>query len=167
MTYQPLKTKTARSRSFGFIAVGVLLWMTAGIITKFAGFFQLGAIALIVVGVWYLTRYELSDFRYILEDDDFIIYRTQGARDAKVCHIALAKGKALFRLADEPKFEQKYGKTVSRFNYCQNPEKNTVWVLLFADGDRLIEVRFEPDETFVNAMQKAMNGDMEGLGFVM
>lgn len=173
MTYCPSDNGKARKISFIFMVVAILLWMTTSIEYRFRALVQIVSIVLIVIGLQLLTRYGLSMFRYVLERDDnggtdFMIFKKQGSRDAKVCHVALSKVEALFKLTDDPKFEEKYGKTANRFNYCQNIGKDCQWVMLFRDGESLIEVRFEPDEKMVGAIKARIGAEFEnGRSFAM
>ena len=151
----------------------VLLWMTSSIGFSFSAVVQIAAIALMVVGLQILIRFGLSKFRYVLEDGDdgttdLMIFKSQGSREAKVCHVALTKVEAIFKLTDEPEFQKKYGKTSNRFNYCQNMGKEFQTILLFRDGENLIEVRFEPDKTMLEAIKSRIGGSENGgRGFAM
>ena len=172
MTCIPKENKKARKISFVFMVFAVLLWMTSALDFAFSAVVQIIAIALMVVGLQILIRFGLSKFRYVLEDDDsgdtdLLVFKTQGNREAKVAHVALSKVMALFKLTDEPDFQKKYGTTANRFNYCQNMGKDAQWVLLFADGEKLIEVRFEPDEAMIQTINSRIGQGGDGRGFVM
>lgn len=173
MTYCPTDDGKARKRSFIIMVFAVLLWMTSAFEFRFRAVVQLLAIALIVVGLQILTRYGLSQFRYVLEDGDdgdcdFMIFKKQGSREAKVCHVALSKVEEVFKLTDEPNFEEKFGKTANRFNYCQNMGKDIQWILLFRDGESLIEVRFEPNDKMVSELVRRLGKKSDGgHGFAM
>ena len=173
MTCIPKENGKARKISFVFMVFAVLLWMTSALEFSFRAVVQIAAIALMVVGLQILIRFGLSKFRYVLEDDDsgdtdFLIFKAQGSREAKVAHVALSKVKAILKLTDEPDFQKKYGTTANRFNYCQNMGKDAQWLLLFSDGDNLIEVRFEPDEEMVAAINNRIGtADVGGRGFAM
>ena len=172
MTCMPKENGKARKISFVVMVLAVLLWMTSALEFAFRAVVQVVAIGLMVIGLQILIRFGLSKFRYVLEDDDsgdtdLLIFKAQGSREAKVAHVALSKVKALFKLTDEPDFQKKYGSTANRFNYCQNMGKEAQWVLLFADGEKLIEVRFEPDEAMISAINSRIGGGGDGRGFVM
>ena len=173
MTYIPKENGKARKISFIIMVFAVLLWMTSAFEFAFRAVVQIAAIGLMVVGLQILIRYGLSKFRYVLEDGDdgttdLMIFKSQGSREAKVCHVALTKVEAIFKLIDEPEFQKKYGKTANRFNYCQNMGKENQWILLFCDGENLIEVRFEPNDAMVSEINKRIGTtDVDGRGFAM
>lgn len=160
MTYKPSQTTTARSRAFVFMAAGVFLWLLSSLkLPVVSALLQLAALAMAVVGLQYLIRFSLSEYRYVIDDLDdgsseLLIFRKQGSRDIKVAHIELSKVKAVVRLADSPDIKSKYGATTNRFNYCQNPGKAGQWVILYRDGEDFIELRFEPDDAFAAELRK-------------
>ena len=50
----------------------------------------------------------------------------------------------------------------------KNMGKDVQWLLLFSDGDKLIEVRFEPDDGMVAAISNRIGtADSVGRGFAM
>lgn len=177
MTCIPKQNKNAKRSSFALLIGALIVWMISSLEIPGRSIIQLAAVVLAVVGLQLLVRYVLSEYRYVLEDDDdgsadFIIYKKQGSRDAKVCHVSLSNTIAVFRLSDKPEYQSEYGRTSNRFNYCQNMEKSDVCVLIFRDGEKLIEVRFEPDEAFVAALGQRLAapcdpGASETGGFTM
>ncbi|MCI8388302.1 MAG: hypothetical protein HFE63_07565 [Clostridiales bacterium] len=173
MTYKPQQNNRSKNTAFVLLIGAVVVWAISSFVSVGGAFIQLAAIVIAVVGIQIFVRYSLSEFRYILEDDDdgdtsLLIYKRQGAREMKVCHVSLGKTVAVFKLNSMPDFQKKYGTTSNRFNYCQNMGKDNMYVLIFRDGEKLIEVRFEPDEAFAAEMQKRMAvGEDDGRGFVM
>lgn len=178
MTYKPTASKKQRILSALFVVFSVAIWTLAslnynGYELPFKGLIQIAAITMMVCGIQLMVRYSLSEFRYILEDlddgnTDFLVYKRQGERDVKVCHVSIGSVVALFKYGDEPDFQKKYGKTANRFNYCQNLGKENMYVLLYRDDDKLIEIRFEPDEAFVNAIKQRIPSQTGGnMNFVM
>lgn len=173
MVYLPKENGKARKVSFAVIVFAVLLWMISALEFKFHAVVQVISVGFMVVGLQILIRYVLSAFRYVVEYSDdgsavLLIFKGQGSREAKVCHVALDRVVALFKLTDLPKFQEKYGTTANRFNYCQNMGKDAQWVLLFRDGERIIEVRFEPDEAMIGMINSAIGvGEQSGRGFAM
>lgn len=159
MTYIPKENKKSRRISFAFMLMGVLLWMISSLDFRLRIIVQLAAVGMMVAGLQIMLRYVLSEYRYVLEDDDYgdtdlLIFKSQGSREIKVAHIELSKVTAIFRLSDEPDFEKKRGKTTNRFNYCRNPGREVQWILLYFDGEDTIEVRFEPDDAMVKAIER-------------
>lgn len=173
MVYLPKENGKSRKISFIFMVAAVLLWMLSGLQFKFYAIFQIIAIAFMVVGLQILIRFVMSDFRYVVEFDDdgegdLLIFKSQGNREVKVCHVALSKVTAVFKLTDKPNFQEEYGKTANRFNYCRNMGKENQWILLFRDGEKLIEVRFEPNREMFELIEKEIGGEnSNGRGFVM
>lgn len=166
MTCIPKENKKSRRIAFACMMLGILLWMISSLDFRLKVLVQLAAVGVMVVGLQFLLRYVLSEYRYVLEDDDYgdtdlLIFKAQGSRETKVAHIELSKVTALFRLADEPDFENKYGKTNNRFNYCRNPGRDVQWVMIYCDGEDRIDVRFEPDEAMVGAIRKKIPAPQE------
>ncbi|MBQ8508842.1 MAG: hypothetical protein IJ493_02935 [Clostridia bacterium] len=172
MTYRPKQNGAAKKVAFLLLLIGILIMMISSLDIPLRAVLQIIAILCVVVGLQYLTRYVLSDFRYVLEDNDdgsadLLIFKAQGQREAKVAHVALNRTVAFFKRDTLKDYQAKYGKTSHRFNYCQNPDKAVEWLLIFKDGEDLIEVIFEPDAAFVNEMNKRIGSGGDGMNFVM
>ncbi len=172
MTYQPIKNGKARRTSFIWLLCGILVTMASGAL-PYAGLFQLAGIVCVVVGTAFLVRYVLSDFVYQIDDrddgaSDFLVYKKQGQREMKVCHIDLAKAVDILPRADMKAYAAEHGRTKQRFSYTQNPGRAAEQVLLFQDGGEVVEVIFEPDAAFLAEVKKRIgSGGGSGLGFIM
>ncbi len=166
MTYKPTPSKKQRVLSALFVVFSVVVW-TLGSLSyngqelPYRGLIQLAAIMMMVCGLQVMVRYALSEFRYILEDkddgnSDLLIYKRQGERDVKVCHISLYSVVTLFKFGEITDYQSIYGKIDNRFNYCQNMGKENMYLILYRDDDKLIEIRFEPDKEFADEIKRRL-----------
>jgi hypothetical protein len=154
----------AKHLSLLFTITGFVLAMISEIF-PYKSIFQLVALGLIVVGVQLLVRYVLTDFRYIIDDKDdgtadLIIFKRQGKREAKVCHVGMANVTDIFK-----KGEKKLPSD-NRFNYCRNLT-DEAWVILMRDGEKTTELYIEPDAAFLGALRERAGIGESGMGFVM
>ena len=164
MTYIPKPQKKAQNLSLLFILTGFVLAMISEIF-PYKFIFQLVAVALIGAGIQLLTRFVLTDFRYIIDDKDdgtadLIIYKRQGRREAKVCHVGMANVIEIFKKGE------KNVPSNRRFNYCRNLTEDA-WVVHLRDGEKTTEVWIEPDAAFLQAMQARAGIGDAGDSFVM
>ena len=164
MTYIPQMQGRAKHLSLLFTLTGFVLAMISEIF-PYKSIFQLIALGLIVVGVQLLVRYVLTDFRYILDDkddgtSDLIIYKRQGKREAKVCHVNMANVIDIFKKGE------KQVPSNNRFNYCRNLT-DEAWVILLRDGEKTTEVLIEPDAAFLGALQARAGTGEAGQAFTM
>ena len=166
MTYKPTPSKKQRVLSALFVVFSVVVW-TLGSLSyngqelPYRGLIQLAAIMMMVCGLQVMVRYALSEFRYILEDKengdtDLLIYKRQGERDTKVCHVSLYNVITLFKYGEIADYQSRYGKVDNRFNYCQNMGKENMYLILYRDDDKLIEIRFEPDKEFADEIKRRL-----------
>ena len=164
MTYIPQMQGRAKHLSLLFTLTGFVLAMISEIF-PYKSIFQLVALGLIVVGVQLLVRYVLTDFRYIIDDRDdgtadLIIFKRQGKREAKVCHVGMAN------VTDIYKKGEKKLPSDNRFNYCRNLT-DEAWVILMRDGGKTTEMLIEPDAAFLSALRERAGIGESGMGFVM
>ncbi len=153
MTCKPIKNEKVRTKAFFITAGGVLIWMLSGLGLPGAAAIQLVSIVVLVIGLQYLTRFALSDYSYTIDDLDdgtseLHIYKTQGRRTSRVALVELSSVTDFFPRELNPDYRKSRPEIKNRFNYCQNPSKSVQWILLFNDGERVLEVIFEPDEPF-------------------
>ena len=172
MTFEPKAKKSGRVLAFLLILGGLLIFLITSFPIPYRGVAQMLAIALIVAGLFVTVRYVLCEFRYLLDEreeggTDLIIWKIQGQKQIKVCHISLARAEACFLLTDKPDFEKKYGRTNRRFNHCRNLGKAGQYVLLYRDGDELIEIRIECDAAFANEINHRLGKGDGGISFTM
>lgn len=159
MIYVPEKQKTARYAAFLSIIAGFVI-MTISYGISYQMFFQVVALTLVIIGVFLLVRYVLSEFRYIIDDRDdgtcdFLVFKKQGKNDVKVCHISLSSVEDVYR------FGAKKVKSDTRFGYNQNITDDK-YVLLVEDGSKRTEVIIEPDEIFLREIKKRIGGPVVG-----
>lgn len=151
MEYTVPKNKKALFFSFDFMLLGIILAMIS---KKFpySWLFQLLGIASIVLSIQLLVRFVLSDYRYSITDlddgsSDFVIYKTQGKRTVKVCHMSLSLVEGIYKSGE------KKPQVKSRYNYVQNINAKSVSIV-FVDGEELVEVIIESDERLLKEITK-------------
>jgi len=164
MTYIPKKDKKASNLSLALILAGIVIAAVSQFF-PYRSLIQLAAIVPIVIGIQLLVRFSLSDLRYIIDDredgnSDLIIYKKQGKREAKVCHISISNLIEAF-----PRGMKKVDSN-NRFNYCQNMT-DRIWVLWFRDGEKSLEVLLQPDEAFLEALKSRAADGEDHISFAM
>lgn len=158
MIYAPKQDKTARWQSLLFIITGFALMMFSSFV-PYRAVYQVLALLTVVVGIFILVRYVLSEFRYIIDDrddgnSDFIVYKKQGKNDVKVCHISLFNVEEIYRHGD------KKVKSDNRYAYNQNITHEK-YVLLTREGEKIIEIIIEPDKYFLEQIKKRAGSGMK------
>lgn len=164
MNYSPKQTPKARRLALLFLLTGLVLMMLAGVL-PYGSVIQIVGLALIVVGIQLTVRWVLPEFRYLLNDRDdgaseLIIFKKTGKNEIKVAHVSLSAIVEIF------KYKEKKADSDNRYNYCRNLTDDA-HVLLMRDGEKTVEIIFEPDGEFLRAVRDRMGvggGDMK---FVM
>ncbi len=132
---------------------------------EYAWIFQLISASVIVAGIQLLVRFVLSDYKYCLEDlddgsSDLIIYKAQGSKKIKVCHMSLSNAQKIIRQGDRASDVSK------RYNYVQNIGCQS-YSILFLDGDLWIEVIIEADSPFISEIERRIGTGDGNISFAM
>lgn len=164
MNFIPTKNKKASNLSFGFIITGIILAAVSGFLV-YSWLFQLIGVLISVAGIQILVRFVLTDFKYCIDDlddgnSDFIVFKKEGRRDLKVCHISLSTAE---KVIGSDKKEMTVSK---RYNYVQNIGSPSASII-FLDGDSYIEVIIEYDERFISELKKRIGVGDGGISFAM
>lgn len=164
MIYVPEKDGKAKKLAFGFMLIGISLFCV-GSTMSLKWIPQVVGLVMIVTGLQFLTRFVMSDFRYIIEDSDdggadLLVFKKQGRSDVKVCHVSL------FYVTDVYRHSEKKQKCDKVYSYVQNSGVDG-WSVIYEDGDRLCEVIIEADEVFVDAIRQRIGKDGDGTKFAM
>lgn len=161
MTYIPTPKASIRRIAFSLIIVGILMWMASSIVIDAKWLFQLAAIVMVGFGIFVTVRYVLPEYKYIIDDESgaFLIIRTMGKNEIKVCHLSFDQITAVTVDHDG---NQKYS---ARYNYCRNPGKGSY--IIFRDGDNSALITFEPDGKFAEELSKRIGNKGDGRRFAM
>jgi len=132
MIYQPKKdTKKASVTTVLMFGAGGTMYFIGELVNSFRMFFQFSALILIAYGMMLMSRYLLTDHRYVISDIDspggemsFSIIKVSGKRENVMANFDFSSVYA-FEQVSLKEFEAKHGKVNKVYNYCQNyrPEK--------------------------------------------
>ena len=124
-----------------FIAVTVLFAMgETQILTR--AFWQGMGFLVFCVCVFLITKFGFYEYKYILSDDGFVIIKTVGNKDTKVCHLDLDTIVAVLK-PDEWKEEKKIRRITAIYNYNASVSPDEYYVVLFELDGKVSAVKFE------------------------
>lgn len=110
---------------------GGTMYFIGEFVQSFRMFFQFSALILIAFGVFLMSRYLLTDHRYVVSDIEkrdgemsFSVIRITGKRENIMANFNFTSIYA-FEQVSLKEFEKRHGRVNKVYNYCQNyrPEK--------------------------------------------
>lgn len=111
---------------------------------------QLISLLLIVVGLYALIRFGMTEMIYFVSDSQFGVTKVTGNKSKELCCLSLSTAVAV---CDANEYKQKYAKTVShRYDYHQNMFSTTYFYVCEFNG-KYAAVRFEPNEQFLSILK--------------
>ena len=110
---------------------------------------QLSAVVLLLLFVQITTKFLLTQYEYVLEDDTLYLSSRQGKRLKNLGGIPITKRCILLERTKETKAATP--RTAKRFSYCQNLFPAKSYELVSRDGEGLSLI-FEPDEALVTLL---------------
>ena len=127
MIYQPKKDTTKASiTTLSLFGAGGLIYFLGEIVQTFRMLFQFSALIMFAVGVYLMSRYLLTDHRYVVSDIErrdgkvsFSVIRITGKRENIMANFEFSSVYA-FEQISLMEFEAKHGKVNKVYNYCQN-----------------------------------------------
>ena len=138
-----------------FFAAAALLLISVFVRGKaeFRVIYELSAVIFATVGVQVTTRFILSDYVYILDKTDFIIYKINGRKSTQICNIPLDTASGVTIKSPE-KSKKSFRKAMAvRKNFCQNMFPAKPCEYIFEYGGKTSAVTFDADENFIKEMQ--------------
>ncbi len=133
---------------FSVIAV---LFSLAAVPVINAGIWQFLALILFVFSTLILSKFYLSEYTYVITDNEFLIYKRTGEKSVKVCHIDNFSIVALYSLK-EWKSEKKNRQITGVYNYNASIRPARYYALVFDLGSRKSAVLFEPSDEIRDAV---------------
>jgi len=127
MYYVPKKQpKIAGILSVALYGVAAALYVIGEFFTPRL-LYQLFALVFVAVGLFFTSRYILTDYKYVIKDIDakgeeasFSIVRLSGKREAIVANFDIISVYALEKCRKSSDFEAKHGKVTKIYNYTSN-----------------------------------------------
>ena len=107
-----------------------------------------------------LSKFYLSEYTYILTDDEFVIYKKTGSKNVKVCHLDLFSVKAIYT-DKEWKKEKNNRQITSVYNYNASIRPDKFSTIVFDMGTCFEAVLFEPSEEMKEAFLTFIHGQRE------
>ena len=156
MYYIPKKIpKAAGLISVGFYGAAAVFYVL-GEFLKPRLAFQLPALVLIALGVFFTSRYILTDYKYVLKDIErkgeevtLTVVRVNGKRETVVASFDLLDAYAFEKCKTNTEFEQKHGKVDKIYNYVSNLFSEERHMLAFTFNGKKVALTIELCPEFV------------------
>ncbi len=157
MIYTPIKRpKKAAYTAAASIIFATALYTAGEFVPAGKMLFQLSALGLLAFGIMLISRYLLTDYKYVITDSDrigkepsFTVIKISGKREIPVVNFDFVSVYECHRCKNTAEFEKKCGKVNKVLNYCSNYraddrfavaiEFNGNKVLIFIEADHIFE----------------------------
>lgn len=108
--------------------------------------------AVVLVALYYMIRYSLTEIEYELGADTLTVIKTTGRRRVVAGTLDLAETLAFIPKSEFKKNKSRYGNIDKSFNYRQNPTGESM-IYIFRFSGLIAMIDFEPNAPFVEAMR--------------
>ncbi len=127
------------------VAVVCLVFMMIGIGNQMV--FQLTFLAAAVFMVFFFTRFLSVSYTYTLNYTDHLFLVTQkvGRRLTVLCRLEMT---AMYRVRPYTAEDDLEKRRTDRYSYCVNLRPESSYLVFFNDGEHVVSVRLELDDTF-------------------
>lgn len=166
MIFQPKKdAKKASMITVLLFAAGGTMYFIGEFVSGFRMFFQFSALALIAFGIYLMSRYLLTDHRYVISDierrgDDvtFSVVRVTGNRENVMASFDFADVYAFGQISLK-EFEKKHGRVNKVYNYCQNFRPKAPYRMGIEFNGMKIVLVIEADEALAKEIKDRLAED--------
>ncbi len=146
--YVPKRLKRSVIWSFIGVFFGALMFGMSYFINTYKSIAQLIAFVFFVFGIYIACRYSLISYYYILDGENFRIFKVNGKKQTEVGNLSLRTGKYLKRTAEM----KKRPPVRVKYNFSRNFAPADEYVYAFDWNGAAAEIIFEPNEEFAKMM---------------
>ncbi len=156
MIYYPKKQpKTATLWTVAAIFSAALFYTLGELGIGYRAVFQCSALLLFAVAILLMSRYLLTDYKYVISDASsasdnvkFVIIKVSGKREVEMAKYDMTEIYAAGRFGSVKAFEAAHGNVNKYFNYCTNlAPKNSFFMAMTFNGMKIL-FRIECDAAF-------------------
>lgn len=146
--------------------ISVLLYAGAAVLFIISSFFapklayQLGALVFISIGIFFTSRYILTDYKYVIKDIEragdevkFSIIKVSGSREAIMANFNLLDAYALEKCKKISQFEKKHGKVNKFYGYTSNFSSPDTYMLAIKFNGLNVLFGIELSEQFADELR--------------
>lgn len=163
MYYTPKKQpKIAGILSVALYAAAATLYVLSEFFTPRLAY-QLAALVLVALGLFFTSRYLLTDYKYVIRDIEqkdseasFTIVKISGKREAIVANFDIISIYALEKCRKNSEFEEKHGKVTKIYNYTSNFASPDVYKLAINFNDMKVLFSVELCDEFAAEIKARM-----------
>ncbi len=152
--YPKKQPKKATFFTIASIVIAAIMYALGDIGIGPRAMFQLTSLILFAVGIMLMSRYLLTDYKYVISEEGetryLIIIKISGKRQVEMAKFDIKEVYALGRYKKVRDFEAENGKVSSVYNYTTNlMPANEYHVAVTFNGKKIL-LRLEGDEEFFN-----------------
>ncbi len=146
--------------------ISVCLYAGAAVLFTASGFFQprlawqLMALVLVSVGIFFTSRYILTDYKYVIKDIErpdgevkLSIIKINGSREAIMADFKLLDAYAFEKCRSLRDFEKKHGKATKFYGYCSNFSSPDTHMLAINFNNMKVVFAIEANEEFAREIE--------------
>ena len=125
--------------------------------------YQLAALVAVAVGLFFTSRYLLTDYKYVIKDIEqkdseasFTIVKLSGKREAIIANFDIISIYALEKCRKNSEFEEKHGKVTKIYNYTSNFASPDTYKLAINFNNMKVLFSVELSEEFAAELKARM-----------
>ena len=129
--------------------------------------FQLAALISLSVGIMMVSRYVLTDYKYVISDIDrrdgsmsFSIIRVAGKREVEMGHFDMTSIYACGRERSLGEFEHEHGKVDKVYNYTSNYRSGEQYRMAIEFNQKKIMFLIDASQSFEAEIDKRLHPDV-------
>lgn len=156
MTFRP-KQKNYKSVFISAFcaAFSVAAFYISSLVDRFMIIYQLFAIVTAVVAIQVFLKYIQCDYVYKLGDHELEIFKVTGNNSVCVCSLSYEESlKTAVTNKHYKENKKDFPTSKILINYCKNIFPDEYCLYFFNFNGKVSELKFEPDEIFVNAFNE-------------
>ena len=155
---------------------GVVIIVTATLVTAILGFVTLASFGVLFRGIWEIAamilgvaaiqvsqKHLFSYYEYITDPDDELLHRNRitvirvaGRNRTSLFTLSLKGLVAVVPYKDRKKLKKEYGIPKARYSYCTDILPKESYILVFENGDESAFVRVQCDKDFAEMLENRM-----------
>ncbi len=138
------------------IGAALLLFCVATFIQRGHASLQILGLLLGTLGIYTVTRYTLTSFRYELHENNLVVVKIVGKREMTVCDLTLKTARGIFPKTDAEAIREAAPRISESHNYTCTMMTDNTYVYVYTDADRYCTLHLEPDDAFLSEMKARM-----------
>lgn len=130
------------------------MWIADMLVVRFGllyrSLYQLFAIAIAAIGAYILVRSVLSEYEYVVDEDELRVNFKLGIKEEKIVSVRLSDIEAIYK---KDKIEDKIS-CAEKYNAKKSFVSDNEYICIFVRGEKKCKLMFEPSDKMIEFLIK-------------